>query len=145
MPPSPLAGRKKWKVANLQSMISYRQKSQIFLSPDFMGLFLEDQIYLTTLGLNSFSARIILAPTCVQITELWRYEPLDKLHKIGTEFYIFTPLLTPDRIIAGQRSQFLRIGKKYSDTSSDKHGWLKSTMKTCHMREEKYPFVQDKK
>lgn len=103
-------------------MISYRQKSQIFLSPDFMGLFLEDQIYLTTLGLNSFSARIILAPTCVQITELWRYEPLDKLHKIGTEFYIFTPLLTPDRIIAGQRSQFLRIGKKYSDTSSDKHG-----------------------
>ena len=105
-------------------MIPYRQKSQIFLSPDFTGFISgRPDIYLTTLGLNCFSTRIIFAPTCVQITELWRYEPLDKLHKIGTEFYIFTPLLTPDRIIAGQRSQFLRIGEKiFRDTSSDKHG-----------------------
>ena len=62
-----------------------------------------------------FGSWILLDPTCVHIIELLRYERLDKLHKIGTEFYIFTPLLTPDRIIAGQRSQFLRIGEKYSE------------------------------
>ena len=78
-----------------------------------------------TLGTHElfFSQDFMLDPTCVQITGLLRFERLDMLHKIGTEFYIFTPLLTPDRIIAGQRSQFLRIGEKiFRDTSSDKHG-----------------------
>ena len=70
-----------------------------------------------------FGSRILLDPTCVHIIELLRYERLDKLHKIGTEFYIFTPLLTPGQDNSRPKITISEDRKKiFRDTSSDKHG-----------------------